>query len=102
MRRIAAIVLAAAVLAPSMAGAAVTLEEKFEKALAKQTVSTADVYAGKWKALCTCKADRRAGVLTIDKFYEEHQVTCTVLLFDAGTGAISTSYQCNDYVPLVK
>lgn len=31
-----------------------------------------------------------------------HHVACTILLFEAGTGAISTTYGCPDYIPVVK
>lgn len=101
MRRIAAGILALALLAPSFAGAAATPKEKFQKAVAKQAVSLADALAGKWKGLCVCSSNNRSGALTYEDYGDRIDVFCGVASFDPSGNLTIPSY-CLDYVPLVK
>jgi hypothetical protein len=101
MRRIAASILALALLAPSFAGAAATPKEKFQKAVAKQAVSMADVLAGKWKGLCACRASSTSGALTYEDYGDRIVVFCGMATFDPAGTLTVTSY-CLDYTPLVK
>lgn len=102
MRRIAAIVLTLAILAPSIAGAAATPRDKFGKAVAKQAISAADELAGKWKALCVCRATNRVGAVVTYTYMGQLYATCSVVGFDDATGEIDQTIDCPDYIPLVK
>lgn len=104
MRRIAAIILALALLVPSVAGAAPTARDRFQKAVAKQSVSNEDLLNGKWKGLCVCRANNQAGAVVHYSATPTDPIhaTCMLIGFDAPTGAIESATECPDFVPLVK
>jgi len=94
-----AIVLAA-LLAPAVAAAA-TDNEKFEKLLAKTTISDFDDLQ-KVKAACVCRADQKAGILVRGFGAGQWLVTCFRLNFDTAGTATVMQPPCEDYEVLDK